>query len=395
MPTPTRSTRRLPDSSSLLLDLVRFSAALMVAFGHLTQHYFSRGWQDSTGHAVEAVGVFFVLSGFVIRYVSRVKSGKIGEYWIDRASRIYSVLLPAIGFTLVVYWIAMRINPGYYLPNWGPFSNHLLGLLALNLSFSSQLWSITANFLCNGPLWSISYECVYYAIYGCAFYLRGWKQWVSILALCGLAGPRILFLFPLWLLGCCIYEIYAWAVTPGRSGFNIPRARLHLGFVACGLLCALLWHPIGRMSYAGHMAFSQMPLWHGHAPGEVFWGMLDYYRGGLPAAFFMLWGLIVCDGIQIKTTQRWARILRILAEGTFPLYVVHFPLYVLIAAVIPYDHANPVPKIVMLLAAIAFGVLLAVPTNHLKDAMRNGLRKWFMPKDRIPAPCSAETVVVA
>ena len=61
------TTRRLSASSSLVLDVVRFGAALVVAFGHVTQHYFSKGWRDFTGHAVEAVGVFFVLSGFVIR----------------------------------------------------------------------------------------------------------------------------------------------------------------------------------------------------------------------------------------------------------------------------------------------------------------------------------------
>jgi peptidoglycan/LPS O-acetylase OafA/YrhL len=72
--------------------------------------------------------------------------------------------------------------------------------------------------------------------------------------------------------------------------------------------------------------------------------------------------------------------------------VIHFPLYVLVASVIPYDHGNPVAKIAMLLAAIAFGVLLAFPTNRLKEAMRNRLRDWFLPGDRMPAPRSAETV---
>jgi peptidoglycan/LPS O-acetylase OafA/YrhL len=84
--------------------------------------------------------------------------------------------------------------------------------------------------------------------------------------------------------------------------------------------------------------------------------------------------------------------MRVLAEGTFPLYLMHFPLYVLIAAVVPYNYANPVSKIAMLLAAIASGVLLAFPTNRIKDRMRNRLRDLFMPGDRIPAARSAETV---
>jgi peptidoglycan/LPS O-acetylase OafA/YrhL len=385
MPTPTPTMRRLPNSCSLLLDLVRFSAALMVAFGHLTQHYFSNGWRDTTGHAVEAVGVFFVLSGFVIRYVSRLKYGKIGEYWIDRASRIYSVFLPAIGFTLVVYWIAIRINPGYYLPNWGLFSNHLLGRLALNLTLTSQLWSRTVNFLCNAPLWSISYEGVYYAIYGCAFYLRGAWRWITVLGLVALAGAHIALLFPLWLLGCVVYEIYV-RLTLRRTGW-----RTHLSFAALAAAGVLLWRPVIAMIFGWKNGMTRF-LWVHHLPPPNLHWTLDYYRMGIPAAFLMLWLLVAVHGLRVEARSRWVRSIRILAEGTFPLYVMHFPLYVLVASVIPYDHGNPVTKIAMLLAAIAFGVLLAFPTNHLKDAMRNRLRDWFLPGDRMPAPRSAETV---
>jgi peptidoglycan/LPS O-acetylase OafA/YrhL len=385
MPTPAPTMRRLPNSCSLLLDLVRFSAALMVASGHLTQHYFSNGWRDYTGHAVEAVGVFFVLSGFVIRYVSRLKYGKIGEYWIDRASRIYSVLLPAIGFTLVVYWIAIGINPGYYLPNWGLFSNSLLVRLALNLSLTSQLWSRTVNFLCNAPLWSISYEGLYYAIYGCAFYLRGAWRWITVLGLIALGGAHIALLFPLWLLGCVVYEIYVRLTLRGTGWLT------HLFFAALTAAGVLLWRPVVAMIFGWKSGMTRFLWVHHLRPPNLHW-MLDYYRVGIPAAFLMLWLLVAVHGLRVEARSRWVRGIRILAEGTFPLYVVHFPLYVLVASVIPYDHGNPVAKIAMLLAAIAFGVLLAFPTNHLKDAMRNRLRDWFLPGDRMPAARSAETV---
>jgi hypothetical protein len=46
----------------------------------------------------------------------------------------------------------------------------------------------------------------------------------------------------------------------------------------------------------------------------------------------------------------------------------------------------------MLLAAVALGVLLAFPTNWLKDAMRNNLRAWLIPDDVMPESRSAEAV---
>jgi peptidoglycan/LPS O-acetylase OafA/YrhL len=153
------SVRKLPVGTSLYLDVIRFAAAVMVACGHLTQHYFSSGWTDHTTYAVNAVGIFFVLSGFVIRYITRLKYHSIGEYWIDRAARIYSVVLPAVAFTLVADAISHAVNPGYYLGNWSGNVDHPLLRLFTNLTFTSQVWSHSIALFSNGPFWSLSYEC--------------------------------------------------------------------------------------------------------------------------------------------------------------------------------------------------------------------------------------------
>lgn len=382
---PTQTTRRLPASSSLVLDIVRFGASAMVAFGHVTQPFFSTGWQDMTTHAVESVGIFFVLSGFVIRYVTRLKYARLGEYWIDRASRIYSVVLPAVLFTLLADWIALRANPAYFLANWGKYMDQPVTRLVQNLIFTSQFWSRNTALFSNGPFWSLSYECLYYTIYGCAFYLRGPLRWLAVIGLIALGGAHIALLFPLWLLGCALYEVYEWLVVHGRGWHT------HLTFAIAGAFGILLWQPVVRAIFAVKQSMTAMMLAHHHRPPNLHW-MLDYYRVGIPAAFFMLWLLVAVDGIRMNTHARWTRAVRVLAEGTFPIYVVHFPLYVLIASVIPYNHANPFAKLAMLFAAILFGVLLAFPTNRLKDAMRNRLRDWFLPGDRMPEARSAETV---
>ena len=41
------------------------------------------------------------------------------DFWVDRISRVYSVVVPALVFTIVASYLAMRINPGYYMPSWG------------------------------------------------------------------------------------------------------------------------------------------------------------------------------------------------------------------------------------------------------------------------------------
>jgi peptidoglycan/LPS O-acetylase OafA/YrhL len=369
----------------LLLDLVRFGASVMVAVGHVTQSAFSIGWRDLTPHAVESVGIFFVLSGFVIRYVTRLKYARLGEYWIDRASRIYSVVLPAVLFTVFADWIAIHANRPFYLSHWGKYIDHPVARLLQNLLFTSQFWSRSTQLFSNGPFWSLSYECLYYAIYGCAFYLRGALRWVCVLGLIALGGAHIALLLPLWMLGCVLYEGYEWLVAQPRRG------RVHLGFAAAGIAGVLLWHPAIAAIFVTKQAMTRAVLAHHHHPPNLHW-MLDYYRVGIPAAFLMLWGLVAVDGLQVRARAAWARTVRVLAEGTFPLYVVHFPLYVLIGAVVPYNHASVLARITMVLVAITLGVLLAFPTNRLKDAMRSGLRDRFLPGDRMPAARSAETV---
>jgi peptidoglycan/LPS O-acetylase OafA/YrhL len=90
-----RNPQFLAPSPSIILDVVRFLAALTVAVGHLSKGYFTTGWSPVLmKFAVGSVSVFFILSGFMIRYVTRVKYGDLRRYTVDRFARIYSVALP-------------------------------------------------------------------------------------------------------------------------------------------------------------------------------------------------------------------------------------------------------------------------------------------------------------
>src|ERR1700686_5894759 len=88
-------------SQSLFPDIVRISAACIVAGSHLTQPYFCAGLPDLTFLGRASVAVFFVLSGFVIRYATVRRPSTLTNYLRERATRIYSVAIPALLFTLV------------------------------------------------------------------------------------------------------------------------------------------------------------------------------------------------------------------------------------------------------------------------------------------------------
>jgi peptidoglycan/LPS O-acetylase OafA/YrhL len=378
------TVKKLPPAGSLLLDVVRFGASVLVAVGHLTQNYFSTGWPDLITRAVEAVAVFFVLSGFVIRYVTRLKYATVGEYWVDRASRIYSVVLPAVAFTIAADLIAYFANPGYYLANWGDSISHPWLRIITNLTFTSQLWSRSIALFSNGPFWSLSYECFYYVIYGCAFYLVGVKRGLWAAAIILLGGIHIFLLLPLWLLGCVLYELYA--RLSERNGW-----RLHAVLAVVAAVGIAAWRPAVAAIFSMKDGLTRLFWAHHHAPINLHW-TLDYYRVGLPAAFLLLWGLLAAESIKLNERSSGARAVRLLSEGTFPLYLFHFPIYVLIAALIPYDHANVIFKCGMLMLAVVAGVALAIPTNHWKTALRNLLRRGFLRDKPMPAARRMEAV---
>ena len=90
----------MPHHLSLYLDAVRFAAALVVVFSHAWLVLFPGYPLHWPGPA--AVIVFFVLSGFVMAYVTDRRDRSQADYALDRLSRLWSVALPALGFGIVL-----------------------------------------------------------------------------------------------------------------------------------------------------------------------------------------------------------------------------------------------------------------------------------------------------
>ena len=76
---------------------------MLVLAGH-TEWIFAPGFLPfiRSGHlATLAVGVFFVLSGFVIGYAVHEREKDARSYFVGRAARVYSVAVPALVLTLM------------------------------------------------------------------------------------------------------------------------------------------------------------------------------------------------------------------------------------------------------------------------------------------------------
>lgn len=351
---------KLSTSESIALDVIRVLASMLVAFGHLTQPYFSTGWKDCTIYAQACVGVFFILSGFVIRYVTCRRPTTFGHYLADRASRIYSVAIPALLLTVVIDQILRSHRPDFYWPLWPNHGTSRAASLAINLIFCGQLWGHRIEALLNLPYWSINYEVLYYIGYGCYFYLRGWARWISVALMLLISGPFVVGLFPLWILGCILHDLYKdWC----KRGVELRNSIRLLWIPAVWILAAFLMP-------APFHAMDQPLSFHGH----------HHLKLSLPTStvlFGFVWAVLfinilaVARRFNVTAHSRTDRAVRFIAEGTFPIYLFHFPLFLLVSALIPYDHSHALPKITMFLAAVLIGIFAGPPCNLLKLKLRN------------------------
>lgn len=101
---------------SLYLDIVRFVAALAVFLDHLSSKPFT---ENVLFHAFGLYGqlaviVFFVLSGYVIAFVTATKELDAKSFFVARVSRIYSVVILALILTLLLDNIGMIFNGDFY-----------------------------------------------------------------------------------------------------------------------------------------------------------------------------------------------------------------------------------------------------------------------------------------
>jgi len=194
---------------SLYLDLVRITSAMVVFLAHATGvsgGLFAQLWEYSFFST--AVTIFFVLSGYVIGYVSSNKETCIEDYTVARFARLYSVIIPALILTLICGAITIRFN--------GPFSDkiqslsyleHLVRYL-LTLINLQHIWFIDKTPGLNGPFWSLSNEFIYYCLFAVIFYLRDYKRIFLAMLFMLLGGPMIVLTFPIWMMGYYTYKIH-------------------------------------------------------------------------------------------------------------------------------------------------------------------------------------------
>ncbi len=357
---------------SLWLDGLRVIAAFTVLLSHIAYERYTGtryGFFRDYNLGSDAVVIFFVLSGFLIAYAAEMRDRTLSAYAWSRATRLWSVALPALLLTFVLDRLGLLINPAaYFAPFYEPIP--LGELLARGLSFSNEWFLDSVRLGSNGPWWSLSYEAGYYALFGAAFFLRGPARIAIMLAVAVLIGPRPLLLLPVWLSGVVLWRLAA----AGRLNLGAPLAWTFavLPPLAYGA-CLALDVPHALMNASAQMTGLEVKTW------RVLTGFSDEILWNSLVAVLMSLHLAGVASLPQRTVsagasaERAAKAVKWLAGGTFSLYLMHYPVLQFADAVLPETMNLPVRDLALLSASALVPLWLAGLTERRLGALRQFL----------------------
>lgn len=317
------------------LDVLRGLLACYVLFGHARWLLWAgqSAWASqphplwanllawagaSLRYAHEAVMVFFVLSGFFIhlRVAQRLARGESArvdarEYARRRVHRLLAPYVFALGLTVACDAVGRHFFPAIYLGQTGD------AFLDWNFARKDFSWSavlpavfvlpgaLNKDFGSNGPLWSLAYEVVYYALYPLWLLARRKGAWLAYgalpLACLSLAllpaevwPLKVLAHYPLWLAGAALAE---WMT---RQGSPVWARAVALG---CAVVAFVGYQVVGL--HAARLALA-----------AAYGAALVWLFALLPPGWAGRW---------------WHRAWEFLGIRGYTIYICHFPILALMS----------------------------------------------------------------
>ena len=354
----------MKNGTSLYLDIVRFSAALVVFLEHLrahTKHGFAAFWRLHSFWrdylnplSLTAVMVFFVLSGYVIAHVLATREKTPLDYAASRFARLYSVVLPALLLTAVAnYLLALKYPHAF--DSYGAPGAMFLDYVGTAL-FTSHFWLWSDLEPANAPFWSLSFEAAFYVGIALIVFVRGRARVLSLFALCLIAGPTMLLLAPTWLIGYGVYH------ASQRRQLSAPLAiMLWLASSALLFLCPLI-----------EIHFRQ-PIELLRMPDATLGGLLASYAAALCFAANIFTFNAFAEGAEI-VLRPFTNAIRWLGSLTFALYLFHEPL---LSVITVYSVGVPSSALKMF-ASVGVVFFIVATLGRTCELSKGAYKKWFL-----------------
>lgn len=345
---------------SIYLDLVRFTAALMVVIYHSNVRLLTTEKLPLGEHGHAAVIVFFILSGYVISYITSSKESEPLDYWSNRFARFYSLVIPAVLLCPLLDLAGEALSPQYYVDK----TTHTFAWLRIltSLLYLNQIWTLSIISFSNVAFWSLCYEMWYYVMFAIIIYTRGKKRfWLTAAAML-LLGPKIMILAPLWALGVLLHR--------SERHFKLAEGHSWTLFLISWPLYALFQH-FDLSEYGSLLLLKWVgPKLHNEATFSKYF-LTDY-----PLALIISANFIGFRGIAHRfsaTLLPLEKIIRWLSSYTFPLYLLHQPLLQFFSAVF---NGDPVHKL-FFVQVISTTLVSIILIGTLTERIRPSFRTWI------------------
>lgn len=351
---------KLSPALSSYLDFLRFFAALAVMLGHMREDGFHLGQIPLSHFSHEAVVIFFVMSGLIIHTSTVGKKGDWVDYAVARVSRVYSVALPAVIFSVALS-LALELGWPALAKSMGGFREFSIADIVSALAMANEAWGTWRErpnqLTLNGPYWSLCYEASYYLLFGLFLFVRGRWRWPVLICAGLLVGPSVLLLFPIWLLGAwysarraslpVLPERWAVAVFAGAVGFVVA---LHVSGIDVAIKMSLgptvpgFWRMEASQRFITDHLVAVAVVAHIHAAQSM------------PATFQRFF-------------ERQRRLFGAWAGFSFTLYLFHRPMSEFFGAVLPKESQT-------VLVGLAFAALVLMSCWAASFATERQLPLW-------------------
>ena len=348
---------------SIYLDLVRVLAALAVIVYHSNFRLLTTEKLPFSNHGHAAVIVFFVLSGFVIAYITSERENTPVSYWSSRLSRFYSLALPVVLLTPLLDLAGEALAPQFYTGGTTTYGLAWLRMLT-SLTFLNEVWLVSIMSFSNVPYWSLCYEFWYYVLFAIVTFTAGRTRMLLAGAVMLLLGPKILLLAPVWVAGVVLFR-WRWL----RALKPLPGALLF----AASWPAYWLFHQYGLTEVGSDWLLGLVgPHLHQQMAFSKFF-MTDYLLALIVVANFA--GLRALADVAARPLRAIEPVIRPLAAYTFSAYILHQPLMQFYAALIDGDPGRPWFYAATMLATFATIALLGSVTEQQRHHWRHAIRK--------------------
>ena len=252
-------------------------------------------------------------------------------YVINRASRIYSVAIPALilGFSVA---ILNAVISGTDLP----YQLEKLWLyIPIYLSFIGNSWSLSELPPANFPYWSLNYEVWYYIFFATCFYLRGLGRYVAVTIAVMFMGPDLWLMLPTWLLGSALYY-YRNHID---RLFSVGSARLVLVLSILAFVLVRLFHIDNVFdSYNATVLANVLPQLY----------IPKQWLGDYLLAVIVFINFASARSAELTFSDKTTKVIKKVASYSFSCYLFHIPVY----HFIKYSIAPPTDSMAIWLMSI-------------------------------------------